>query len=487
MYDPQTPWQAEPEYKYKTNFMRLPTNRRKERKNGEMAPANPAGLAKTKFFNDERLAPTKTSHTSEFHFFSYLPLELRLRIWTLSLTQHRFIPVCIRLGSGSDGPHPIQQALYSDRNQLGNIVSGTHYELSVNPSVSSTASPLFSATAESRLAALEFFRIRLPLSRGHIRICPEYDVLYLQSWQLVPSLIADVLHDIRAYDPKDEGLMHLALDHSQRKTFFDVPFPTDLQSGQDVLEEFGFDSFLDVDDNAVATSGGKSVLHHPVATASFVDILSTKLRSLWCVEQLRANSRVCYVWPPQLGRMAHVAETCPLLPHLDKLGRSCVDFDWLEHDPRPVQPDLEQLPFDKDPRRFYYNWRCLEDSLGVIRRQTASHPFHFYVCVANQVPRFEQIDEEGKAMARSPLTKSAVRQQVHRERWSEAIEWEATSRPDVRCLGHGQAVPDPGSLLEEGRRKQRERGATTALGMWIFPAEAFGQVKKTISASLFDI
>ncbi|KAK8065846.1 hypothetical protein PG997_012593 [Apiospora hydei] len=176
----------------------------------------------------------------------------------------------------------------------------------------------------------------------------------------------------------------------------------------------------------------------------------------------------------------------PLLPRLDKLGRSCIDFDWLERDPRPVQPDLEQLPFDKDPRRFYYSWRCLEKSLGVARRRTAdSPPFRFYVCVANQVPRFEQIDDEGKAMARYPLTGSAVRQQVHRQRWSESIEWEGTSNPDVRCLGRGQAVPDPSRLLAEGRRKRRERGATTALGMWIFPGEAFGQVKKDDLGDLY--
>ncbi|KAK8855383.1 pectinesterase precursor protein [Apiospora arundinis] len=148
---------------------------------------DPAELKESKLFNDEHFAPSKTCHAHEFHHFSRLPLELRLWIWTLSLMHHRFIPI---------------------------------YFVKIGVDV------------EPGLAAMEFFRIRVPLIQCHMRICPEYDVLYLQGGHRAPFILADVLHDIRAFDPEDEGLMHLVLAHTDQPTFFDVAQPSDLLSGR---------------------------------------------------------------------------------------------------------------------------------------------------------------------------------------------------------------------------------------------------------------
>lgn len=317
-----------------------------------------AGLPATKVFNDEYFGPTKDSHTSGFHGFSRLPPELRRHVWKLS-AQRRFIR--LRISLYKDGAPSVRPPSYSSHNHLGNIISGDHYELWADAAVNSTANPLFSTTAESRRAALELYRIRFPLAGGRIlRMYPEYDVLYLVGWHRALCLVAD--------------------------TLFGKPQAADLLFEEDnVGEEYDFvDIFDDVFDNQAAGGtlgivppGRDTALQHPVAVASFVDILCTKLRSLWCVEPLQRNSRACYPSSPEpAGRLAHVAETCPLRPRFRKLDRGATGFDWLERDPRPaVEPDLRQLTFRNDPRRFLHTWRNLEASLGV--RRPAGSPFRF--------------------------------------------------------------------------------------------------------------
>ncbi|KAK8063968.1 hypothetical protein PG996_008620 [Apiospora saccharicola] len=222
--------------------------------------------------------------------------------------------------------------------------------------------------------------------------------------------------------------------------------------------------------------GPRSVLHHPVATASFVEILSTKLRSLWCVESLEWNSRVYYPSPPpepEPGRLADVLEACPLRPCFGNLAQSSVSFDWLERDPRPaVGPDLPKLTFRKDPRRFLHSWRNLEESLGV--RRPADSAFRFYVAVANAMLG-EITSPEQWILYGHPTTNLRVRQQVHRRLWQESYDRQARSafdRLDPR------PAPEHGRFPEDGQGfKEREgQGAATALGMWMFPGDAFGSI-----------
>jgi hypothetical protein len=168
-------------------------------------------------FNDEHLAPPEKKSSLEFHPFSRLPHETRLCIWSLSLfKQRRFIPICAKnVKDDTNTSQDDQVQPYSTQNELGNIVSGSHYELSINAPESFIASPLFSTTRESRFVALEFYRLRMPLVRGQIRISPEYDVVFLHDANRVNNCFAhifvDVLHDMKAYDPKDEGVKHLAI------------------------------------------------------------------------------------------------------------------------------------------------------------------------------------------------------------------------------------------------------------------------------------
>lgn len=128
---------------------------------------------------------------------------------------------------------------------LGKIISGNHYGLSVNASLPNTASPLLFIKTESRRAALESYRIRFPVYNGHRRIYHDYDVLYLGCWHEASYLIADVLHDLRAYDPENDGIMHIVLAHAEGGRLFDMGESTNLQVGLMVQADFQFDPWMD--------------------------------------------------------------------------------------------------------------------------------------------------------------------------------------------------------------------------------------------------
>src|SRR3954468_20398299 len=99
----------------------------------------------TMLFNDGHLASSRKKSSLEFHPFSRLPREIRLCIWSLSLfKQRRFIPICAKnVKDDTNSNHDDQLQPYSSQNELGKIVSGSRYELSIRKPESFIASPLF--------------------------------------------------------------------------------------------------------------------------------------------------------------------------------------------------------------------------------------------------------------------------------------------------------------------------------------------------------
>jgi hypothetical protein len=150
--------------------------------------------------------------------------------------------------------------------------------------------------------------------------------------------------------------------------------------------------------------------------------------------------------------MPHILETCPLVPPMSKIGRSCIGFDYIENDPRPVQEDLKFLAFMHDPRRFYRRWSAIEESLGVRR----TDDFSFNVCITSEM---EPLDDDLEAHV---LTKLGIQQMVDRNHQVELDLWQHT-------------LQFWGSLFSpktERHMQSRENG-TTAIGMWVFPGDAF--------------
>ncbi|TGO82722.1 hypothetical protein BPOR_0770g00010 [Botrytis porri] len=184
-------------------------------------------------------------------------------------------------------------------------------------------------------------------------------------------MLAAILHDVKAYDPRYQGLNHLVI-HGDTLFPDRQPFTGEIRRSR-LYGTIG------------STSGGgarKLFLSHPIAQASLTDILSTKVRTLWCGQKVYTKTRVC--GPTRFHQpfmTTQWMETLPLLPPMSTLSIPYLNFEWFESDPRPVEPDTCRMPFVRDPRRCHHSWKAIEEALGV--RYTT--PFRVYVCVASEL------------------------------------------------------------------------------------------------------
>ncbi|KAF7916888.1 hypothetical protein EAE99_009513 [Botrytis elliptica] len=421
----------------------------------------------TTLFNDLHFVSAKENEPSvkitSFHQFSILPKEIRLRIWLLALQPRpRFISIHIHLTTldQTEIQH-IQSQMYTTRNSMGNIISGSYYELAIHESAANQMSnTIFSTSKESRWVALDYFCLRLPLANNrHIRVNPDHDVLFFHPGHDIRdiNMIAAILHDIKAYDPRDQGLKHLAI-------LGDTLFP-DKQPFTGEVGNCGSNRPIDSTSAGVAE---KIALSHPIAQASLTDILGTKLRTLWCVQKMYTRTRVYGpgIFDRPVG-MPQWMETLPMLPPLSRLGISYLNFEWIENDPRPIEADIGNMPFFKDPRRYLHSWKAIEEALGV-RHVT---PFRVFACV------FSELAPAGITghMTQPTGVELRLRQLVESNRQMEKDEWERAINYWVNLMR-----PLSESAFDESWFRERnvmvDRDDMTAIGMWLFPAEAFGRV-----------
>lgn len=159
--------------------------------------------------NDSRSQYTHdTTQLEEFSPFSMLPNELAMEIWAQVLRQYRIVTIFVMFGgSQSRGP-------YTASNLLGNIISGNIYELWVTSD--HRLSPLLGTNRQARLAALEFYRVHLPhgidlLSNPYLYLNPEFDFLDLRTYGGTPRNIPDFMHDFKAHDPLNVGVVNLVI------------------------------------------------------------------------------------------------------------------------------------------------------------------------------------------------------------------------------------------------------------------------------------
>ncbi|KAF4630742.1 hypothetical protein G7Y89_g7399 [Cudoniella acicularis] len=151
-----------------------------------------------------------------FGQFLILPAELRLRIWQVAVEQHRLLEVEIEPPSDSGDAPP-----YSTINALNNLISGRNYFATVQGY--QLHSKLLYINRESREVALRFYRVHIPCYlqsskdgiertiRATLYFNPEYDFIHLRARGPEHPFV-DFLHDLKAYDPQDVGLLNLALD-----------------------------------------------------------------------------------------------------------------------------------------------------------------------------------------------------------------------------------------------------------------------------------
>jgi hypothetical protein len=229
-------------------------------------------------------------------------------------------------------------------------------------------------------------------------------------------------------------------------------------------------------------SAGKISLSHPIAQASLIDILSTKLRTLWCVQNLNIKRRIygptIFDLPVMIPKWM---ETVPMLPPMSTLGISYLNFEWFKNDPRPVELDISRMPFIRDPRRYYYSWKVIEEALGV----THATPFRVYVCVTSEIDPAElwrfRVQPTGE--------KLGLHQLVESNRQTEKREWETIIDHWVNVWNENP--PPNGNKFDESSYRERmvmtaNRDDVTAIGMWLFPEEAFGQVNDDNFAEVYN-
>ena len=188
----------------------------------ETTVPTPPGL-----FNDvhfQRWEPASAPCDTEWTPFFRLPPELRRLVWLAYLQRYRMINLDIRAAAdeGGDTTRPgdgSQTRYYTDRNTLGNVISGRGYVLSWRDRGGHAAaySPLLWVNREARHVTLGFYRVQLPFSRLRreqvLLLNTEYDVVSVQFRYTeggmtsvdALTLLVDLLHDAKAHDSKDQG------------------------------------------------------------------------------------------------------------------------------------------------------------------------------------------------------------------------------------------------------------------------------------------
>ncbi|KAK3293765.1 uncharacterized protein B0H64DRAFT_405422 [Chaetomium fimeti] len=405
--------------------------------------------------------------------FPRLPPELRLHVWLVYLRRYRMIELNICRAADEDATtypgNGFHSRYYTNRNAYGNIVSGRDYMLSWNGrrrGHPGSYSPLLWVNQESRRATLVFYRVKLPffglLREQVLYLNPEYDVVSIHPrWDQVGSadfdpltLLADLLHDVKAYDRMGQGVAHLALN----KDFF-------------WLNMMGFGSLpFQLTPDAL----------HPVAAASFTDILRRRLRSVLFVIRFRSCYRGLGEFPARQGYQYHFAQTFPLGRRNHPAGA----FHWLDADPRPgVDIDIRQLPLGGDPRVLGRGWKQLEQAFGVTRpAQDQQHDgeargeggnagLRLYVCPRVTWPKYERADLLALNIA------ATQPQEGHSEEEDDEEGPRADLARHLRSFPNDPLVPVPrhGDVVDAEMFARMERLPCTAIGMWLFPAEAFNE------------
>ncbi|KAH6840636.1 hypothetical protein B0I37DRAFT_219690 [Chaetomium sp. MPI-CAGE-AT-0009] len=399
--------------------------------------------------------PTITTWAS----FPRLPAELRLNVWLSYLRRYRLIEVDVCAADhedettypGNGGDNASQPRYYTGRNHLGKIVSGRGYTLSIRGRgcYAASLSPLLWVNSEARLATLSFYQIHLPFPGLHkeqvLYLNPAYDVVYVRPRQPeviradrgpnASTLLADFLHDAKAYDYKDQGVVHLALHRH---------------------------TLLDSDDEARLTP---AVLH-PAAATSFADILRRSLRSVLCITNFRSRLRGMGEFPTSKWHY-HFAHTFPLF----RRGHGAGSFHWFDTDPRPgVEIDLRQLPLQDDPRPLPQAWEQLEQAFGITEEQRAARDSHgggggfrFYICPTVSWPaQFE---------TPTPVEEGSREELAGHLRF-EIYAW-LRERRYISLTTPGYMIPKHGTMIDAETFERMEKAPSLAIGMWLFPPEAF--------------
>lgn len=289
-------------------------------------------------FNDDFLKQNFSIPTTNdtFPLFSHLPLELRLKIWTMYLISYprrnRFLRIDIQSRA---------QPSLTDTNDDHKVIDGQEYRIFLRNPPRPCVLSMVCTEAAGALSGL--YRIRLPcyLNRpsaqtkreGYVLLNPEWDILDVHNTNISSrgdtASIIHFLHDLKSRDPGGTGALNLSLDTRHA-----------IQ-----LAELNIRSLS------------------PRVLNSYRHTIASLNRLFWRATP-SCEGRVMSGYLNHRRTLPWYNVSMPLMAN-----SSSIDFVGL--DPRPFQPDLHQVWVGEDPRGIPIYWRRIEEALGVRAGQAA--------------------------------------------------------------------------------------------------------------------
>ncbi|RWA11788.1 hypothetical protein EKO27_g3305 [Xylaria grammica] len=358
---------------------------------------------------------------TSFPFFPLLPAELRVDIWQFSLQRWRLIDVNLASKENNRDLGLDEEPCYTRRNKLGNIISGAHYQVTVKGS--QLLSKLLRVNSEARQTALHFYRVHIPCrlvvgdkeeNTGIFPFNPEYDILRIKPGRRDHDF-AHFLHDIRACDILNIGLLNLALDLNAVNCLIRIELP-ELQL-------------------ASRTAFTETILN--LREVFFVSIENAGRTYLGVLSGIHTNDRY------EFHRSHPIMSVIP-------------SFDRLALDPREnMDRDLSRVYVGTfDPRQLVCSWREL------LRRWDIVHP-------PQKAPEYAFMVATGAGSGGKDIAdRNDAAEWLRREedRWIHGQK-----RHSSHMIRMGYKLP-----LESA--EELENSPRPAIGFWLFPIEAIGPV-----------
>lgn len=354
-----------------------------------------------------------------FYLFPDLPKELRLQVWEAAIPRERMIHISLQVHGSRRYELAAAEPRYLERNALRKPISGERYRAVAQGE--QLNSKFLRVSSEARQVALAFYRVHIPIylsgptrtERTTLIFNPEHDFLHIRAEAPVKETLIDFLWDLKAYDPKDVGLLRLATD---------------------------LDGFCANDLPYLK----RSDLYLIRQRMALVDTLS-QLKEVWFINlHSPGRARKQPEEPPAPQRHFINSGALPIaagLPTLERVGA----------DPRSgLGPALERLYLgDIDPREMLFRWRRL------LRTWDVSHA-------------------EGQVAYRVLFATTPERR---RQTWrikelDQAMEFLTLKEHEHE---HAPSIPTLAAAAAQDRIA-RTTDCMAAIGFWLFPVESVGQL-----------
>ncbi|KAL0937601.1 pectinesterase precursor [Colletotrichum truncatum] len=395
--------------------------------------------------------PSESNQLS-FHIFSQLPVELRLLVWNHALRCNRLLHVTVEeVGDRNLSCH----TRYTLLNALGRPMTGNHYRVVIKPR-GPFLSRLMRVNRESREATLAFYHVKLPCYLGSnphsekrtLSLNLDWDYLKIAAGPSWNNIFIDFIHDLRALDPQGRGLQHLVInDNFSASSTNNESHPR----REDIMafEPPGIDN---------------------TAMEAFAATVRN-LKSIWfmCVHPGgRALDVLTYTH-------AHVFNYgFPIFP-------AFTFFDRPTRDPRNISRDLLKVWGGvHDPREKPFGWRSLLRNLTIDPDELDPS-----VDVRVMIGSNQEYNVRSRADAIGYLQEEDF-EWLRLQWWFRGWEGEGWNgnRP-AGCFGTASGLRP--SLPSFDGPEVLSVAPRPALGFWLFPPEAFGEMREEESPGWLKI